>query len=53
MPQMSPLWWEILFMIFFLIFIIFNIVIYFNQESKLTFKPFLNIKTDNNLNWTW
>nr|YP_010310377.1 ATP synthase F0 subunit 8 [Camptopus lateralis]UMY75912.1 ATP synthase F0 subunit 8 [Camptopus lateralis] len=52
MPQMSPLWWEILFILFILSFIMMNTIIYYNKNIKL-------IKTDNNklvnkeLKWKW
>nr|YP_009654865.1 ATP synthase F0 subunit 8 [Pseudomictis brevicornis]QCI09433.1 ATP synthase F0 subunit 8 [Pseudomictis brevicornis] len=31
MPQMAPLWWEILFTMFIVSFLFMNIIIYFNK----------------------
>nr|DAZ87563.1 TPA_asm: ATP synthase F0 subunit 8 [Dichelops melacanthus] len=52
MPQMSPLWWEILFIIFFMTFIIMNSMIYFMTQNKIK-----QMKKDKNeqkqMNWLW
>nr|YP_010999375.1 ATP synthase F0 subunit 8 [Arma koreana]WPM93260.1 ATP synthase F0 subunit 8 [Arma koreana] len=52
MPQMSPLWWEVLFIIFVMTYFMFNIMIYFNKKNSLINKNSKNNKT-NNLNWMW
>nr|DAZ87576.1 TPA_asm: ATP synthase F0 subunit 8 [Stiretrus anchorago] len=52
MPQMSPLWWEILFMIFIISYLLFNILIYFNKKNLLIIKD-NKFKKINNLNWMW
>nr|YP_010923083.1 ATP synthase F0 subunit 8 [Nysius inconspicuus]WJZ45486.1 ATP synthase F0 subunit 8 [Nysius inconspicuus] len=50
MPQMSPMWWEILFILFNMTLIMMNIMIYWqkmpNYKSELTIKK----KT---MNWKW
>nr|UBI44030.1 ATP synthase F0 subunit 8 [Eysarcoris annamita] len=52
MPQMSPLWWEILFMMFIISYILMNIMLYFMIQMKY------NIKNNkmyfiNQSNWKW
>nr|QCI09368.1 ATP synthase F0 subunit 8 [Lygaeus sp. FS-2019] len=51
MPQMSPMWWEILFVTFNMMFLMINIIMYWNigGESKL-FSSNLNKKETN---WKW
>nr|QWX95538.1 ATP synthase subunit 8 [Plaxiscelis pagana] len=53
MPQMAPLWWEVLFIIFMLTFIFMNMLIYF---YKLT-TPKKLMDTDKmettQLKWKW
>nr|YP_009445567.1 ATP synthase F0 subunit 8 [Picromerus griseus]ATV99244.1 ATP synthase F0 subunit 8 [Picromerus griseus] len=49
---MSPLWWEILFMIFLLTYMMFNIMIYFNNKNTINSK-ITNYKKINNMNWMW
>nr|YP_009654670.1 ATP synthase F0 subunit 8 [Hoplistodera incisa]QCI09199.1 ATP synthase F0 subunit 8 [Hoplistodera incisa] len=52
MPQMAPLWWEILFIIFFMTFLIINIMVYFSMNKSMKIKTSDN-KKSNQLNWTW
>nr|AET13033.1 ATP synthase F0 subunit 8 [Bittacomorphella fenderiana] len=54
MPQMAPMSWLILFMFFSIIFIMFNMMNYYNSmpiySSKT--KSITNIKI-NSMNWKW
>nr|QWX95527.1 ATP synthase subunit 8 [Molipteryx lunata] len=52
MPQMAPLWWEILFIMFIMSFLFMNTIIYFNKipNKKNTENESINI---NNLKWKW
>nr|UPL65640.1 ATPase subunit 8 [Hydarella orientalis] len=36
MPQMSPLWWEILFIFFIYLFIIMNTIIFYNKMPNMS-----------------
>nr|WPO01466.1 ATP synthase F0 subunit 8 [Eocanthecona thomsoni] len=49
---MSPLWWEILFLIFMITFLTMNIMIYFDKKNSLIPKT-MNQEEKKNLNWTW
>nr|UPL65795.1 ATPase subunit 8 [Megalotomus sp.] len=52
MPQMAPLWWDILFIIFIILFMWINTIIYFNKNLKINFKK--NIKLNNkSFKWKW
>nr|YP_010633938.1 ATP synthase F0 subunit 8 [Homalogonia obtusa]WBP69668.1 ATP synthase F0 subunit 8 [Homalogonia obtusa] len=51
MPQMAPLYWEILYLFFLISYIMFNIIMYFNynkwnKTSNQSFKI-------NQMNWLW
>nr|AWV83773.1 ATP synthase F0 subunit 8 [Okanagana oregona] len=51
MPQMSPIYWSILFIYFILIMFLMTVFIYFcyyNSASKML----ISLK-DNKLNWLW
>nr|QZI85941.1 ATP synthase F0 subunit 8 [Eocanthecona furcellata] len=52
MPQMAPLWWEILFIVFIMTFLTFSIMIYFNKKNS-TMSKTLSSKSIKNLNWMW
>ncbi|YP_003208157.1 ATP synthase F0 subunit 8 (mitochondrion) [Halyomorpha halys] len=52
MPQMSPLWWEILFIYFIMSYFMFNIFIYFSINKPLSFKMNKNKKIEQ-MNWSW
>nr|YP_002995744.1 ATP synthase F0 subunit 8 [Stictopleurus subviridis]YP_010316732.1 ATP synthase F0 subunit 8 [Liorhyssus hyalinus]ACF04095.1 ATP synthase F0 subunit 8 [Stictopleurus subviridis]UMY76354.1 ATP synthase F0 subunit 8 [Liorhyssus hyalinus]URN72948.1 ATP synthase F0 subunit 8 [Liorhyssus hyalinus] len=53
MPQMSPLWWEILFLLFIMCFLIMNTIIYYNKMiSPKKSENQMMIKTSNQ-NWKW
>nr|YP_010184614.1 ATP synthase F0 subunit 8 [Zicrona caerulea]QVH34046.1 ATP synthase F0 subunit 8 [Zicrona caerulea] len=49
---MSPLWWEILFIIFVMTYILFNIMIYYVSIWSVG-SMVLNNKKIKNMNWTW
>nr|YP_010714131.1 ATP synthase F0 subunit 8 [Menida lata]WDD39694.1 ATP synthase F0 subunit 8 [Menida lata] len=52
MPQMAPLWWEILFILFLFLFMIMNIMVYFTKKNS--FKIMSNNKKNMiQFNWTW
>uniref|UniRef100_A0AAU7YRW0 ATP synthase F0 subunit 8 n=1 Tax=Rhopalus nigricornis TaxID=3151526 RepID=A0AAU7YRW0_9HEMI len=51
MPQMSPLWWEMLYIIFIMMFMIMIIIMYYNKNFKL--KSIIYNKKINQLNWKW
>nr|UPL65782.1 ATPase subunit 8 [Anacestra spiniger] len=51
MPQMAPLWWDILFIYFLMVFLMINMLIYFNKN----YKPLTNMmkKSINSMKWKW
>nr|YP_002735073.1 ATP synthase F0 subunit 8 [Riptortus pedestris]ABZ02115.1 ATP synthase F0 subunit 8 [Riptortus pedestris] len=52
MPQMAPLWWETLFIMFISMFIIMNMIIYYNKNltsPKVLKKNVMN----NEFKWKW
>nr|WOC30362.1 ATP synthase F0 subunit 8 [Eodorcadion gorbunovi] len=51
MPQMAPLSWLTLFMFFLMIYLIFNIINYYNFQYKI--KTFKKNKILLNYNWKW
>nr|YP_009754532.1 ATP synthase F0 subunit 8 [Myrmus lateralis]QIN90640.1 ATP synthase F0 subunit 8 [Myrmus lateralis] len=53
MPQMAPLWWEILFMVFIMLFILMSIVIYYNTMMLPKNQKYSNNKIYNQMNWKW
>nr|YP_010952960.1 ATP synthase F0 subunit 8 [Empoascanara angkhangica]WMQ52403.1 ATP synthase F0 subunit 8 [Empoascanara angkhangica] len=50
MPQMSPMWWTTLMVMFILLFIILMTILYFNINNKMTSKILLCNKK---MNWKW
>nr|YP_002735099.1 ATP synthase F0 subunit 8 [Yemmalysus parallelus]ABZ02141.1 ATP synthase F0 subunit 8 [Yemmalysus parallelus]UPL65497.1 ATPase subunit 8 [Metatropis brevirostris] len=50
MPQMAPLWWETLFIMFLLLYLIMNIMIFWTKGNKLINKKSLT-KSFKELNW--
>nr|UPL65523.1 ATPase subunit 8 [Macropes robustus] len=51
MPQMAPLWWEILYLTFIILFLMMNTIMFFSFNKKIkTSITSTNIKT---LNWKW
>nr|YP_009694523.1 ATP synthase F0 subunit 8 [Eurydema qinlingensis]QEI26508.1 ATP synthase F0 subunit 8 [Eurydema qinlingensis] len=52
MPQMSPLWWDLLFILFFMIYMLFNIIIYFNYKKNMI-KNHSIMNKSMHFNWLW
>nr|YP_009643366.1 ATP synthase F0 subunit 8 [Adrisa magna]AMR74997.1 ATP synthase F0 subunit 8 [Adrisa magna] len=52
MPQMAPLWWEILFILFITLFIIMSMMIYHMPYIKSGSSNMWH-KIPNQLNWKW
>nr|AKE36793.1 ATP synthase F0 subunit 8 [Rubiconia intermedia] len=52
MPQMAPMWWEIMFIIFSMIYICMSTMIYFST-NKLTTNQLKNKSLTNQYNWEW
>nr|AWN56169.1 ATP synthase F0 subunit 8 [Chinavia impicticornis]AWN56182.1 ATP synthase F0 subunit 8 [Chinavia ubica] len=52
MPQMAPLWWEILFIMFIMSFMFIMIMMYFTDKKEFTNKN-TNKNFTNQLIWTW
>nr|QDI94079.1 ATP synthase F0 subunit 8 [Leucophoroptera quadrimaculata] len=53
MPQMSPMWWSTLFIMFITTYMLVMVLMYFFNMYKLkTYKKKLN-KKHNNINWKW
>nr|YP_011011070.1 ATP synthase F0 subunit 8 [Cymoninus sechellensis]WPW49238.1 ATP synthase F0 subunit 8 [Cymoninus sechellensis] len=52
MPQMSPMWWEMLFIYFMMLFLIMNSIIFWsiNMKNKSNFK---NLEKNKEMNWKW
>nr|YP_009057618.1 ATP synthase F0 subunit 8 [Apocheima cinerarius]AHG99140.1 ATP synthase F0 subunit 8 [Apocheima cinerarius]ALI31057.1 ATP synthase F0 subunit 8 [Apocheima cinerarius]ALO20592.1 ATP synthase F0 subunit 8 [Apocheima cinerarius]ALO20600.1 ATP synthase F0 subunit 8 [Apocheima cinerarius]ALP86122.1 ATP synthase F0 subunit 8 [Apocheima cinerarius] len=54
MPQMMPINWILSFLMFILIFIMFNIMNYYIMNNKnLNNKNNFKLKSMNNLTWKW
>nr|UPL65289.1 ATPase subunit 8 [Appolonius crassus] len=51
MPQMSPMWWEILFFMFLMTYIMVNTIMYWNKNNEM--KNMKYNSTTNNMNWKW
>nr|YP_010714105.1 ATP synthase F0 subunit 8 [Menida musiva]WDD39668.1 ATP synthase F0 subunit 8 [Menida musiva] len=52
MPQMAPLWWEMLFILFIYMYFMINIMIYFIKKSEMKTNMKFN-KSLKQLNWMW
>nr|YP_009943340.1 ATP synthase F0 subunit 8 [Cletus punctiger]QOD41603.1 ATP synthase F0 subunit 8 [Cletus punctiger] len=52
MPQMSPLWWEILFLVFIMSFMLMNTIIFYNKKMLPKQKSIEMIKI-NQFKWKW
>nr|YP_010736913.1 ATP synthase F0 subunit 8 [Idioscopus ventrispinus]WEP24800.1 ATP synthase F0 subunit 8 [Idioscopus ventrispinus] len=50
MPQMSPMWWLILMLMFNLLYLMMNTILYFNY--KIMNKDSIKINK-NKMNWKW
>nr|QWX95531.1 ATP synthase subunit 8 [Piezogaster calcarator] len=53
MPQMAPLWWEILFILFITSFLMTNIMIYYLKSPEMLSIKSTLYKTPIQLNWKW
>nr|YP_011002921.1 ATP synthase F0 subunit 8 [Leucoptera coffeella]WPR14287.1 ATP synthase F0 subunit 8 [Leucoptera coffeella] len=53
MPQMMPINWIFLFLMFITIFLLFIIMNYFNYNIKIEKKNYLKNNNFKNLNWKW
>nr|UPL65588.1 ATPase subunit 8 [Leptocoris augur] len=51
MPQMAPLWWETLFILLILCFIMMSVIIYYVSNPKI--KNDSNLIKINQFNWKW
>nr|YP_011010163.1 ATP synthase F0 subunit 8 [Hermatobates djiboutensis]WPW46687.1 ATP synthase F0 subunit 8 [Hermatobates djiboutensis] len=51
MPQMSPMWWSTLFMLFIASLMLMNSMIYFNK--KFSIKKSSKSTKKNSMNWQW
>nr|QWX95517.1 ATP synthase subunit 8 [Zicca taeniola] len=49
MPQMAPLWWETLFLLFIIMFMFMNMIIYYNK----TVAPKYNKKHNQKYQFKW
>nr|YP_010349788.1 ATP synthase F0 subunit 8 [Cassianeura bimaculata]UOH96530.1 ATP synthase F0 subunit 8 [Cassianeura bimaculata] len=50
MPQMSPMWWTSMMLMFILMFLLVMMIIYFNLIVKITSKIDFSVKK---MNWQW
>nr|UHJ18722.1 ATP synthase F0 subunit 8 [Pericoma sp. ZHK-2021] len=53
MPQMAPILWLYLYFIFTIVFIMFNILNYFNYDQKFSSQINNMEKKSNTINWKW
>nr|QJF46454.1 ATP synthase F0 subunit 8 [Hydrelia parvulata] len=53
MPQMMPINWLISFILFVLIFLIFNIMNYYIMNTNFLTKNIINKTSKKNFNWKW
>uniref|UniRef100_UPI0030DF4B67 ATP synthase F0 subunit 8 n=1 Tax=Mecidea indica TaxID=3127717 RepID=UPI0030DF4B67 len=53
MPQMAPMWWEILFIMFIMSFILMNIMMYFFNKMKTNMNKKEKSNNINQMNWMW
>nr|QWX95536.1 ATP synthase subunit 8 [Laminiceps obscurior] len=52
MPQMAPLWWELMFFMFTISFIIMNMIIFYNKHNNQKMKmPYM--KETMQFKWKW
>nr|YP_010952895.1 ATP synthase F0 subunit 8 [Empoascanara quarta]WMQ52338.1 ATP synthase F0 subunit 8 [Empoascanara quarta] len=50
MPQMSPMWWTTLMMLFTFLFVLLMVMMYFELKKSVHFKTKLNFQK---MNWKW
>nr|AQP28251.1 ATP synthase F0 subunit 8 [Microtermes sp. BDIT8-M2B] len=53
MPQMMPMEWMMLYIMFLATFLMFNIMNYFNQPPSKTTTTNKKMVTTNKMNWKW
>nr|QDI93339.1 ATP synthase F0 subunit 8 [Quercophylus gonoporospinus] len=53
MPQMAPMWWYTLFMMFILTYCIFMMFIYFYKIYKMKMDKIYENPKNKNMNWKW
>nr|YP_009992935.1 ATP synthase F0 subunit 8 [Felderimyia fuscipennis]QNO34145.1 ATP synthase F0 subunit 8 [Felderimyia fuscipennis] len=53
MPQMAPISWLLLFTIFSITFILFNVINYYTSAPQLPQSTMLKNKLTTPLNWKW
>nr|QDI93378.1 ATP synthase F0 subunit 8 [Quernocoris caliginosus] len=53
MPQMAPIWWFTLFMMFILTYFIFMVFLYFHNIYQLKTKMIYKNMIIKNINWKW
>nr|YP_007374667.1 ATP synthase F0 subunit 8 [Urochela quadrinotata]AFI54776.1 ATP synthase F0 subunit 8 [Urochela quadrinotata] len=51
MPQMSPMWWEIMMLIFIFMMMIFSIGVFHNKFNNTKTNSYMLLKK--NMNWMW
>nr|YP_010315908.1 ATP synthase F0 subunit 8 [Leptocorisa lepida]UNA68814.1 ATP synthase F0 subunit 8 [Leptocorisa lepida] len=52
MPQMAPIWWEMLFLMFLMMFMLMNSIIYFNKTMTMMKMKKESIKIKQ-IKWKW
>nr|QWX95519.1 ATP synthase subunit 8 [Spartocera fusca] len=52
MPQMSPLWWEMLFSLFTTTLLLMNMIMYFNSTPMSNYTSKYKMST-NQIKWKW
>nr|UPL65692.1 ATPase subunit 8 [Sinodasynus sp.] len=53
MPQMSPLWWETLFIMFIILFMMINMILFFNKPQSPKQNKMHKNNMINQFKWTW
>nr|YP_009472976.1 ATP synthase F0 subunit 8 [Notopteryx soror]AST10206.1 ATP synthase F0 subunit 8 [Notopteryx soror] len=53
MPQMAPLWWETLFILFIVKFLLMNTIMYFNKPYTPKSSSMQKSMSSNEFKWEW
>nr|QLY90048.1 ATP synthase F0 subunit 8 [Nemotelus notatus] len=53
MPQMAPINWLFLFIMFSVVFFMFNVLNYYCFYNKMPQSKTISAKTTNSMNWKW
>nr|QWX95528.1 ATP synthase subunit 8 [Merocoris curtatus] len=53
MPQMAPLWWELLFFLFIFSFMIMNTIIYYNKILTPKTSSEVSTSSTHQFKWKW